>query len=443
MKFEVKNPNAAGIDVGSRFHCVSVGMHPEDKKTYGVFTEDLIALCLWLLSRGVTTVALESTGFYWKQLYTMIESYGMEAVLVNPLFTKNMRNRKPSDLADSQWIYKLHTTGLLPQSFQPGEDVEQLRTLARHRKHIIEDSSRCVNKMQKSLILMNIQLPTIISDIMGVSGKAIVNAILSGERDAKVLASLVKTKLQASPEEIRKSLVGFWKESHLFELRQNYDAYEFYRKQLEQCDEKLNDQLDKLVKKNNQADLCFDHKCGKKKVRQQNAPKFKIEDYAYQMSDGVNLLEIEGVSYDLLLTLVTEVGLEAIITKFPSKRHFVSWLALCPNKKVSGGKVLSSKVGKGNRNLRNAFISASVGAAKVKGSYLQSFYYRIKSSADGKVAKMATAKKIAEIVYTMLKNKTPYDAKKNLQSEENQKQQSIKRINKLMQKYGIEAKDIA
>ncbi len=137
---------------------------------------------------------------YWKQLYTRIESYGMEAVQVNPLFTKNMRNRKPSDLADSQWIYKLHTTGLLPQSFQPGEDVEQLRTLARHRKQIIEDSSRCVNKMQKSLILMNIQLPTIISDIMGVSGKAIVNAILSGEGDAKVLVSLVKTKLQDSPE---------------------------------------------------------------------------------------------------------------------------------------------------------------------------------------------------------------------------------------------------
>ncbi len=183
---------------------------------------------------------------------------------------------------------------------------------------------------------------------------------------------------------------------------------------MEQCDEKLNEQLQKLVEKNNQADLYFDPKSGKKKVRYQNSPKFKIEDYAFQMSDGVKLLEIEGVSYDLLLTLVTEVGLEDITTKFPSKKHLVSWLALCPNKKVSGGKVLSSKVGKGNKNLRGAFISASVGAAKVKGSYLQSFYYRIKSSADGKVAKMATAKKIAEIVYTMLKNKTTYDAKMNL-----------------------------
>lgn len=443
MKFEVKNPNAAGIDVGSRFHCVSVGLRTEDKRTYGVFTEDLINLCEWLVSRDVKTVALESTGFYWKQLYTMIESYGMEAVLVNPQFTKNMRNRKPSDLADSQWIFKLHTTGLLPHSFQPVEDVEQIRTLTRHRKQIIEDSSRCVNKMQKSLILMNIQLSTVISDIMGVSGKAIVKAILSGERDAKALASLVKTKLKASPEEIRKSLVGFWKESHLFELQQNFEAYEFYRKQLEQCDQKLDELLQKMVVKNNQADLYFDQKDSKKKIRHLNAPKFKIENYAYQLSEGVNLLEIEGVSYDLLLTLATEVGIQAVTTKFETKKNFVSWLAICPNKKVSGGKVLSSKVGKGNKNLRSAFITAAVASSKVKGSYLQTYFYRMKSNSDGRTAKMATAKKIAEIVYSMLKNKTRYEPKRNVESQEKQKLSSIKKITKLMQKYGIEAKDVA
>ena len=442
MLFEIKNGNAGGVDVGSKFHCASIGPMPNQQMTVGVTTTDLRKLCEWFVSNKVETVAMESTGFYWKQLFVMIQEYGMEAVLVNPQFTKNIRNRKPSDMADAQWIWKLHATGLLPSSFQPSAETEQIRTLARHRKSLIEGTSRCVKKMQKSLVLMNIQLPAVISDIMGTSGKAIIKAILSDQRDAKELAQLAGKNLKTSKEDLERALEGNWRESNLFELKQNYDQYEFLRSQIEECDQKIDELINLLLITDVRSEDVIVTK-SKKKRRQANAPKFKIEDFAKTLNGGIDIMNIEGVSYDTVFTLLSEVGFEELKTKFKSSKHFVSWLGLCPNNKVSGGKLLSSRTTKGNKNLRNAFINAAVGAAKVKNSPLFQYYNRIKSRAGTKIARMATAKKIATIAYTMIVKKVEYEPTKISINPEKLKCINISRIQKMMQKHNITFEEIA
>ncbi|RME08583.1 MAG: hypothetical protein D6816_05420 [Bacteroidetes bacterium] len=258
MEFSLVNEHAAGIDVGSRTHWVSIGTLEGQTREYGVFTDDLHAMCQWLKSEGIRTVALESTGFYWKQLFLMLQSYGMEVCLVNASYTKNVRGRKPSDLADSQWIWKLHSVGLLTASFQPSFFTEELRTYTRHRKRLIEDASRCTNKIQKCLIMMNIQLPIVISDVTGKSGTAIIEAILSGERDGKKLAALANGRLRADKKTLARALTGIWQESQLFELEQHWQSYQHYQRQLAQCDQRIDAFLRNHVESTGQAELVYE-----------------------------------------------------------------------------------------------------------------------------------------------------------------------------------------
>ena len=231
IDFSLVNPHAGGIDVGSRSHWISTGLGEGQTKEFGVFTEDLHSLCQWAKAQGVKTIAMESTGFYWKQLFVMLQSYGLEVYLVNASYTKNIRGRKPSDLSDSQWIWKMHSVGLLPASFQPDDFTEELRTYTRHRKRLIEGASQCVNRMQKCLTLMNIQLPVVLSDITGKSGMAIIEAILGGERDGEKLSQLANGRVKTDKATIAKALTGFWREDHLFELEQHWQMYHYHRQQ--------------------------------------------------------------------------------------------------------------------------------------------------------------------------------------------------------------------
>lgn len=260
MEFQIENPHAGGIDVGSRSHWASVGINPDQKREFGVFTEELHSLCRWFKSHGVKTVAMESTGFYWKQLFLMLQSYGIDVYLVNATYTKNIRGRKPSDMADSQWIWKLHSVGLLSASFQPDYFTEELRTYTRHRKRLIEGASSCINRMQKSLILMNLQLPVVLTDLAGKSGQAIISAILEGERDAHKLAALADPRVKADKETIAKALTGFWRDNHLFELKQHYEMYQFYQKQIKECDDKMDNLLQTQVETTGQAELVYEPK---------------------------------------------------------------------------------------------------------------------------------------------------------------------------------------
>ena len=259
-KFSIVNPHAAGIDVGSKSHWVAIGLADDEVKEFGVFTEDLHELCKWLKSNGIETVAMESTGFYWKQLFVMLQSYKIEAYLVNASFTKNVQGKKPSDKADGRWIWRLHSVGLLPASFQPDLFTEELRTYTRHRKRLIEGASQCVNRMQKCLTLMNIQLPVVLSDITGKSGQAIIGAILKGERNAKKLAQLAHSRVKADKASIAKALTGFWRTDHLFELKQHWELYHTYRSQLKSCDEQIDAFLQQRVISTGQAEHVYEPK---------------------------------------------------------------------------------------------------------------------------------------------------------------------------------------
>jgi len=230
----------------------------EKSREFSAFTEDLHALCRHLQSEKIETVAMESTGFYWKQLFIMLQSYGMEVYLVNAAYTKNIQGRKPSDMSDSQWIWKMHSVGLLPASFQPDFFTEEVRTYTRHRQRLIQGASQCVNRMQKCLVLMNIQLPIVLSDIMGKSGQKIIQAILNGERDGEKLASLADSRVKADKATIIKALTGFWQQKHLFELKQHWQMHQFHQQQIAECDQQLDELLRQQVEQTRQAELVYE-----------------------------------------------------------------------------------------------------------------------------------------------------------------------------------------
>lgn len=236
----VFNPNAGGIDVGDTEYSVAIsdGTNGFEVRTYRTFTEDLEALVKWLVSEGITTVAIESTGVYWVNLYLQLEEAGIEPYLVNARHTKNVTGRKQDD-TDAIWLQKLHSCGLLQKSFQPEERTRVLRTYVRQRKNLVLLSADSVRRMQKALELMNVKLHTVISDLLGKTGMGMVGAILEGERDPEALLFYKDTRIKASDEEIRKSLKGIWREEYLFMLGQAYHGYGFYRQQIAECDRRI------------------------------------------------------------------------------------------------------------------------------------------------------------------------------------------------------------
>lgn len=270
ISFPLTHPHACGIDVGSRSHWACIGEGEGQVREFKAFTEDLHELCKWLLSKGVQTVAMESTGFYWKQLFLMLQSYGLEAILVNAAQAKHAGGKK-SDVLDCQWLWRLHSAGLLTGSYQPDSFTEQLRTYNRHRKSLIEDASRYISKMQKALVMMNIQLPLVLSDITGKSGQLIIRAILNGERDGRKLASYADPRVKADKRTIAKALTGFWQPQHLFELRQCWQAYQFLQEHIAECDQQIEALLQQKVEVTGQAELVYEGS-SKKKLRR-TAPR--------------------------------------------------------------------------------------------------------------------------------------------------------------------------
>ena len=392
----------------------------------------------WLQTNEVETIAMESTGFYWKSLFLLLQNYGFEVILVNAAHIKNVRGKK-SDILDCQWIWQLHCAGLLHASFQPDHFTEQLRTYTRHRKSLIEGASRYVSKMQKAMVIMNIHLPVVLSDIVGQSGQAILRAILNGVRDPYTLADLASSRVKASKEKIAGALTGNWQEQHLFELKQCWEIYQFYQNQIRDCDE----QIELLLKKKVEHELSSDlhYQPVKKKKVSKNDPRFNMAKYAYQLTDGIDLTQIEGVSYGLLLTLISEVGLD--LSKFPSSKHFASWLGLSPNKKISGGKVLSSKTKKNSGRLAVAFRQAANSVGNQKDTALSHFFHKMAFRKGRKAAITATAHKLAVIVYKMLDEKRAYTPMSNEQYKELVRLQKIKRIQKSINKLNLKAEELA
>ena len=402
----VVNEHAAGIDVGSTSYYVAIGQEPDQVREFGCYTSQIHELCLWLKQNQITTVALESTGSYWKSLFILLEDYGLHPILVNGKYTKNVKGKK-TDVLDCQWIQRLHTLGLLEGSFLPDVDTEKMRTYSRHRQGLVQNAADYIKKMQKALRLTNIRLDVVVSDITGKSGMLIIEAILKGERNPQVLASLADERIRKSQQEIIEALTGDWREEYLFELQQSYELYCYLHDKIQQCDLKMHHLLLKWV---DQKESMEGNKRAlyqrRKKKPYKNELKMDVRSLFYRLSGGIDLAAIEGMGPNALLTLIAETGLD--LKAFPSAKHFCSWLRLAPNNKITGKKILSSKTIAGRNRLAEALRHAANAIGRMKSGALNQFFKRIAYRKSRLAAITATARKLAVIIWNMLTYKQEY-----------------------------------
>ena len=387
------HPNAAGIDIGSASHFVAVPPDRDDEpvREFASFTADLERLADWLTTCGVDTVAMESTGVYWIPLYELLDARGFTVLLVNARHVKNVSGRK-SDVLDCQWLQQLMSYGLLRGAFRPGDEVCVLRALVRQRAMLLRDQGRHVQHMQKALTQMNIQLANVITDVVGETGQRILRAIVAGERDGQALAAFRNARIHASEDEIAASLQGHWRAEHLFALKQALDAFDFGGTQIAECDVQIEAQLQRLQTHTGEPTQ------RKKRSKPRNAPKFDLRAQLYRMC-GVDLTRIDGIEVTTALAVVSEVG--ADMSRFPSDKHFASWLGLCPGTKITGGKVMSGKTKRcANRAAQALRLAAA--ALRTSKSALGAYYRRLCARMDKPKAVTAAAHKLARLIYAML-----------------------------------------
>jgi len=440
MKLEVTNPFAAGIDVGSRSHFASVGQGTEDVQEFGVYSSDHDLLISWLFSHNITTVAMESTGNYWQNLFSALQEAGFEVLLANGKFTKNLKGRK-SDVLDCQWIQKLHSLGLLSGSFLPDELTEQLRTYCRHRTNLVQMTSACSNKMQKYLRLMNLRLDVVVKDICGLTGMRIIQAVCQGESSPEKLAALRHGNCRKSEEEIAKALQSNGRSDYLFALQQEYQIYGQIQEKISQCDIEIKAFLDQYLAVLPEPST---EKIVLKKAKKvnKNTPKnIDLNQVSFRYFGGVDLMAIPGVSYATILTLMSEIGPDGF-NKFPSAKHFASWLRLAPNNKVSGGKVLSRNTPKGSSRLKIGLRQAANVIGSLKSSPLYPFFIKIAVKKGRNAAITATARKLAVIIWNMVVNKEQYmppNMEDIIQQNRNRK---LKHVQKMIAKLDISPQEL-
>ena len=438
VKMEVVNPNACGIDIGSRSHFVAVGQGDEDVKEFGVYNEDLIAIAAWLQANEVKTVAMESTGTYWQSLFAVLQAEGFQVILCNGKFTKNIKGKK-SDVQDCQWIQKLHTLGLLSGSFLPDEVTEQLRTYCRHRSNLLEQAADTTRKMQKYLRLLNLRLDVVVNDVVGLTGMKIIEAICKGETNPEKLASLRNGNCKKSEAEIAKALQTNGRNDYLFALKHEYHMHLNLRSKIIECDIEIEKMLNQQINNDDEKKQHHIEKKVHKRINKNTPKNIDINLLSYQYFEGVDLLAIEGVSYSTVLTLMSEVGNG--IHKFETAKQFASWLRLSPNNKISGGKVLSNKIPKGSNRLKIALRNAANAIGNLKDTALSNFFSRI-SHRKGRVSAIsATARKLAVIIWNMIVKKVPYIPQTEYQFLD-QKRKKITAMKKLIAKFDISTNDL-
>ena len=420
---DIIHPYAAGIDVGSRSHFVSIGQKSEDVQEFGVYTEDYEKMITWLRSHQITTVAMESTGTYWQTLFMALQSAGFEVLLVNGGDIKNVKGRK-TDVLDCMWIQQLHSLGLLQGNFLPDEATRQLRSFYTHRQSFIAQRSKYSLKMQQSLRLMNIRLDVVLRDITGKSGKNIIEAILAGERKAEHLASLVDVRVKKSQKEIIASLQGDWKEDLLFILRDCWEMYQYYGDKIEQVDKQMETVLKNNLVSKPLAQAIATHS---RKRSHKNKPSFDVRSLAHHFF-GVDFYQIGGINDGTVLCLLSTLG--DGIAHFPSAKHFVSWLRLAPNNKISGGKILSSRTPKGKNRLALALRQAANSIGNMKTHPLKKFFDRIAYKKGRGAAITATARKLAIIIYNMLTKKEEFNQEYDKQQVEKNRQKNLTALRK-------------
>ena len=427
---EQVNLYAAGIDIGSQSHYVSVPdeLASESVREYSCFTGDLNRMADWLVEIGIQTVAMESTGIYWIPAYEILEERGLIVLLVNSRHIKNVPGRK-TDVLDCQWIQQLHTYGLLEGAFRPEEETVALRTYMRQRETLTQQTSDQIRRMQKALRQMNLLLDNVVSDIDGVTGMKIIRAILDGERNAVTLAKYRDGRCKKDEKTIAASLEGHYREEHLFSLRQSVELYDTFQTKIMDCDNVIQSQLDKMDTKSDKKNLP-----PSKKVKSKNTPKFDVRGEMYQMT-GVDLTSIDGLNESSVLKILSETGSD--ISAWPTEKHFCSWLGLSPGNKVTGGKSLSGKTKPSANRAASAFRLSAFGLLNSQ-SALGAYCRRQRTRLGAPKAITATAHKLARIFYSMLKNGTEYVDKGQDYYEKQYHDRIVKNLKKRAADMGFE-----
>lgn len=397
------NPDAAGIDVGSQFHVVAVPplRDPEPVRTFLSFTGELHRLADWLVSCGVKTIAMESTGIYWIPLFEVLESKGLEVFVVNARDVKHVPGRK-TDVNDAQWLQQLHAYGLLRGSFHPPADIAALRAYLRQRERLLDYAAAHIQHMQKALMQMNLQLHHVVSDITGHTGMQIIRAILDGIRDPATLAGYRDPRCKASTETIAQALEGNYRPEHLFALRQAVTLYDTYQQQVTECDREIEALLKHLQASPSPAEPL---PAARHRTRQPNALSFDVRAALYAVV-GTDLTQIHGFGPYLALKLVSECGTD--LSRWPTAQHFTSWLCLAPSNQISGGKVLSAHTRRSKNRASALLRLAAVNVGKTA-TALGAFYRRLAARIGKAKAVTATARKLAVLFYNALRYGMDYN----------------------------------
>jgi transposase len=429
------NANAAGIDCGATHHYVAV---PEDRddepvRHFKTFTDDLHALADWLLHCDVDSVAIESTGTYWIALYEILQARGLDVTLVNARHVKNVPGRK-SDVSDCQWLQWLHTVGLLRASFRPDAEIVSLRVYLRHRQTLVEGASDHIRRMQKAMVQMNLHLHNVLSDITGVSGLRIIRDIVAGIHDPVQLAQHRDRRCRATIEEVQASLTGHYREEYLFALRQSLELYDIHQRQMQTCDEHIESLLQDLAASVPEPEPpTAPARRGRRKVSA-NAPTFDLRERLYQLTGGVDLTRIDAIGPYAALRLISEIGTD--MSRWPSEKHFTSWLTLAPQNKITGGRVLSSRTPR-SANRAAAVLRMCVMSLIRSNTALGAFYRRVAYRTGKAKALTATARKLAILVYRALSGTLVYEDPGAEAYEQQHKARVLATLRKRAQRLGF------
>jgi len=409
------NPKCAGIDVGASelFVCVAKNSSEQEVRVFPTFTADLKRMIDWLKNSGVKSVSMESTGVYWIVPFEMLEEAGFEVLLVNARFFKSVPGRK-TDVQDCQWIQQLHSYGLLRGSFRPSHEIVALRTYVRQRSRLFETAGTQVLLMHKALTQMNIQLNHVISDITGVTGLNIIKAILQGKRDPKVLADLSVNGCRKNKDLIEKALEGNFRKEHVFALKQAYEAYEFFHKQIHKCEEAIEAIISSMPveppplppsSSNKKDPVPFQSKKCARKTKANRSPYYFDAPKAIKKITITDLTTIPGIDANTAMKILSEIGTDT--SQWPNAKAFVSWLGLCPGNKISGGRVLSSKTKPSDNRAAQALRMATATLYRSK-TAIGAFFRRMRARLGAPKAITAAAHKLARILYRMLTNGENY-----------------------------------
>lgn len=426
----ILNLSAAGADIGDTQHDIAI---PDGKgslkvRVFNSFTADIEEAVNWLKSEGITTVAMECTGVYYLPFYLLLEEAGIEPYLVNARHVKNVTGRKKDD-TDAMWIQRLHSCGLLQKSFQPDNDFRTLRTYVRQRKGLITRCSDEVRRMQKSLEQMNIKIHTVISDLLGKTGMQIVQAIISGNFNPGELSKLRDPRIKATEQEVFKSLQGLWKDEYVFTLRQAYNTYQFYQQQIKECEEMIHEQLIKQIAKVSQGDITIDPPIVKKKTKPRKNQFSKPIAPLLKKLACVDLCKIPGLSEVSILEFIAETGIDT--TKWHSSKQFSAWLNLVPNTKITGGKIISSRMAK-KKNIAGQTLRMGASSLYSNKTAMGDYHRRMSAKYGGKGAALASAHKMSRIIYKMLSDRVEYDSNMLFDADQKYREKKIKHLEKLL-----------